>query len=216
MEIEELDKLTGPEISRRKTPESYRGEFVQYGCFNPDCKSGFELECHHIIPKSKGGKDEFENYIILCRQCHMEGENHSNYTERCAALWTWKFYFESKIRAESQLSLLYEAYPQSEDRERGDSPKVLQFNLPVEIPQSAEIETERVRERAEPAPEKVPSAYLICPVCEKQFPVFGFYKKQYCSNTCRVVGFQLRQLRKLLDEFYYFIEGKMKAGLFRF
>lgn len=29
-----------------------------------------EIQAHHIIPKSEGGKDEFENLITLCDLCH--------------------------------------------------------------------------------------------------------------------------------------------------
>lgn len=28
------------------------------------------LECHHIVPVSEGGSDNFENLSLLCRKCH--------------------------------------------------------------------------------------------------------------------------------------------------
>lgn len=33
-------------------------------------KDGIKLEVDHIIPKSKNGKDEFENYITACYECN--------------------------------------------------------------------------------------------------------------------------------------------------
>ena len=35
------------------------------------CKSERNLEVHHIIPQSRGGKDEWSNTVTLCEQCHM-------------------------------------------------------------------------------------------------------------------------------------------------
>jgi len=70
-----------------------------YGCSNPECSFGYNLEVHHIIPVAKGGKDEYENYIILCLRCHRGKGNHKNYKQRLVILWTYKFYFESKADA---------------------------------------------------------------------------------------------------------------------
>jgi RNA-directed DNA polymerase len=40
------------------------------------CKAAFitgdTMEVDHIIPKSKGGKDEYSNLQLLHRQCHVE------------------------------------------------------------------------------------------------------------------------------------------------
>lgn len=33
-----------------------------------------ELDVHHIIPRSLGGKNEKENLITVCRKCHDEIE----------------------------------------------------------------------------------------------------------------------------------------------
>jgi len=89
-----------------RSPKSYMNLYRQFGCFNPDCKSGTDLEVHHIIPKSKGGKNEYENYIILCYKCHRYFKNHSHYRERTTILWTYKFYFESKLNGESHVNFL--------------------------------------------------------------------------------------------------------------
>ena len=34
------------------------------------CGSRDFLEFHHIIPKSKGGSDDYDNIILLCVHCH--------------------------------------------------------------------------------------------------------------------------------------------------
>jgi hypothetical protein len=39
---------------------------------------GFKMECHHIVPKAKGGQDTFENCIPLCFDCHAEVENYND------------------------------------------------------------------------------------------------------------------------------------------
>ncbi|MGA1824391.1 MAG: HNH endonuclease [bacterium] len=43
------------------------------------CKKscGVNIEVHHIIPKDKGGKDEIENAIPLCFDCHMQVEHYN-------------------------------------------------------------------------------------------------------------------------------------------
>lgn len=41
---------------------------------------GKKIECHHIIPRSKGGEDTFDNCIPLCFDCHEEiGSYNSNH-----------------------------------------------------------------------------------------------------------------------------------------
>ena len=39
-----------------------------------------ELECDHIVPKSKGGKDELKNFVTACRDCN-EGKLAFSLTE---------------------------------------------------------------------------------------------------------------------------------------
>ena len=34
------------------------------------CGNNDSLEFHHIIPKSKGGTDDYDNIILLCACCH--------------------------------------------------------------------------------------------------------------------------------------------------
>ena len=51
------------------------------------CGSTKDLEVHHIIPKGLGGKDESDNYMILCHKCHLENFhgcnicNHASHSE---------------------------------------------------------------------------------------------------------------------------------------
>ena len=40
-------------------------------CRHYNDRSG--LHPHHVIYKSHGGKDELNNLITLCHQCHLEG-----------------------------------------------------------------------------------------------------------------------------------------------
>lgn len=41
---------------------------------------GINVECHHIVPRSKGGPDTFENCIPLCFDCHsMVGSYNSDH-----------------------------------------------------------------------------------------------------------------------------------------
>jgi len=42
----------------------------EYQCSHCQCEE--ELEVHHIVPLSKGGKNDVENLTILCHDHHME------------------------------------------------------------------------------------------------------------------------------------------------
>ena len=46
-----------------------RDNFTCQKCKLED-KTGIKLEAHHIIPLYLGGKDELENLITLCFDCH--------------------------------------------------------------------------------------------------------------------------------------------------
>lgn len=73
--------------------------FNSYGkfCMNPDCMYGLGLQVHHIVPLSQDGKDEEENYIILCRRCHQGREVHRNFERTEILLATYKYYAEALI-----------------------------------------------------------------------------------------------------------------------
>ena len=42
-----------------------------YICKRCQCKSTSKLHPHHIIPKSRGGRDDSYNGIFLCFNCHV-------------------------------------------------------------------------------------------------------------------------------------------------
>lgn len=50
------------------------------------CGQNDFLEAHHIIPKEKGGSDEYDNLILLCACCHasihQRTYNYNNYRQR--------------------------------------------------------------------------------------------------------------------------------------
>ena len=36
-----------------------------------------EINCHHIVPRSRGGTDNSYNLITLCEECHIAQPGHS-------------------------------------------------------------------------------------------------------------------------------------------
>lgn len=66
-------------------------------CCIPNCKFGYNLETHHIIPLKRGGKDEFENYIVLCEFCHRHTKIHRYSEDKRLILYVYKFFIESSI-----------------------------------------------------------------------------------------------------------------------
>jgi hypothetical protein len=54
--------MTDPKL-RQQVLE--RDGYICQNCDSPD-----KLHTHHLIPKSKGGKDVLENLITFCRPCH--------------------------------------------------------------------------------------------------------------------------------------------------
>lgn len=69
----------------------------KYGwkCMHPECKSGFSIEVHHIVPLSKRGVDNEDNYIILCKKCHGKVRKGSRSGELEIELAVYKCYAES-------------------------------------------------------------------------------------------------------------------------
>lgn len=53
---------------------------VGYKC--EECGSSDELDAHHIVPKSKGGKHTVSNLKILCKVCHVSQHSESNKRKR--------------------------------------------------------------------------------------------------------------------------------------
>ena len=63
-------------------------------CFNPKCDFGYGMQTHHIIPISKGGDDQYHNYIVLCAKCHNLRGIHTEHSKRQIEFLTYKFYYE--------------------------------------------------------------------------------------------------------------------------
>lgn len=64
---------------RRGTTGAQEYKAIVLSVFNNMCDfcgGDEELLIHHLIPKSKGGKDHIANIIVLCRQCHLNLHNH--------------------------------------------------------------------------------------------------------------------------------------------
>ena len=66
-------------------------------CCIPNCQCGLQLQTHHIIPMSKGGRDDYENYIVLCTQCHLTNRLHSRHKENMIPLLVYKFFMEKTV-----------------------------------------------------------------------------------------------------------------------
>ena len=41
------------------------------------CRLRAMLTAHHVIFRSQGGKDELNNLLVLCEDCHMQGVHKS-------------------------------------------------------------------------------------------------------------------------------------------
>ena len=60
---------THPEVSTRVASQLKRQKGKCSHCYNY-FKDGDSIEIDHIIPKSKGGKDKYDNWQLLHRHCH--------------------------------------------------------------------------------------------------------------------------------------------------
>lgn len=68
-------------------------ELFDYRCgLNPAHKAG--KTPHHILPRGVGGKDELENLIPLCPECH--GKIHQEGTRK------WREKLEANLRQQLQ------------------------------------------------------------------------------------------------------------------
>jgi hypothetical protein len=66
-------------------------------CANPECEYGFDVEGHHIVPKSKDGEDEYYNLVALCGKCHRKRGLHSRFEDYTEELFVWKSLQEQEI-----------------------------------------------------------------------------------------------------------------------
>ncbi len=53
----------------------------KYDRFNCEVCGANAVDIHHIIHKSQGGTDEYNNLIALCRKCHDKAHNRSGCKE---------------------------------------------------------------------------------------------------------------------------------------
>jgi len=67
-----------------------------YKCMHPECKSGFNIEVHHIVPLSVGGIDNEDNYIALCSKCHGRVRKGSRNGSLEIELAVYKYYAEGQ------------------------------------------------------------------------------------------------------------------------
>jgi len=87
---------------RRKTLE--RDNFTCQKCKRED-KTGNSLEVHHIIPLYVEEKDELDNLITLCNDCHHFAPNHKEefdeyMKEECTGTMTILIKSINKVREE--------------------------------------------------------------------------------------------------------------------
>ena len=85
------------EIKRNARKTTLYVQLMGYKCCNPDCSFGLEIQGHHIRPVAKGGENEYQNIISLCRKCHKIKGLHSKWWDFETILLTWKFYKELEI-----------------------------------------------------------------------------------------------------------------------
>lgn len=77
MGLDELDKVLWPgrgnKGKRKPIPKSIQNEVLVrqgYGCYNCGHMLPAVKHFHHKIPISKGGKNNIDNIIALCPNCH--------------------------------------------------------------------------------------------------------------------------------------------------
>jgi len=71
-------------------------------CCNPKCKVLLSpLEVHHIVPVSEGGKNEYINFIVLCRHCHRhKAEPFLARSKKNRKCWSQELLFRWKFQTE--------------------------------------------------------------------------------------------------------------------
>lgn len=71
--------FTSHNRSKRSQIKNYRSIFkklmikYKFQCVHCNCKENLTID--HIIPVSKGGKDDIENLQILCKSCNSKKDN---------------------------------------------------------------------------------------------------------------------------------------------
>lgn len=83
--LEPEDYQAGPRFGYRNTLEALKQEYHNRCCFcgkrggkaatdsgDGETQNGVRLEIEHIMPKARGGGDNWENLVLACRDCNQE------------------------------------------------------------------------------------------------------------------------------------------------
>lgn len=84
------------EVSEYMTKQQHYKEAINKCCM-PGCQFGHNLEVHHIVPIKKGGTDSFDNYLILCSDCHRHSRIHRYSEQKMLQLYIFKFFVEQDV-----------------------------------------------------------------------------------------------------------------------
>lgn len=60
---------------KKKVPFTYKNVFIRDGYSCQYCGSKQELTIDHVVPRSRGGKSNFENCVTACRPCNNSKGN---------------------------------------------------------------------------------------------------------------------------------------------
>ena len=55
------------------------------------CKSAYIVDIHHLVFRSQGGKDNIENLIGTCRECHEKAHRYREFNEKLKEFQKGKF-----------------------------------------------------------------------------------------------------------------------------
>ena len=91
------------------------------------CGSDDNLEVHHILPRSKGGRDNPRNMVTLCRNCHQEIHRDQKLFNK------WKKKFESYINKHEKKRIKDENLKYASYMNQIIKDLVLHLDIPVEF-----------------------------------------------------------------------------------
>lgn len=89
--------MSGRKYQKSSHKRALYNAWIGCKCANPECTSGYNCEVHHILPAKNGGKNEYWNFVSLCRHCHRHLGLHSKHDEKDIILFTWKSYQELSL-----------------------------------------------------------------------------------------------------------------------
>lgn len=177
---------------RRRGKSSAYPRFVNYACAHPQCKSGLDVEGHHIIPIKAGGEEKYWNIVALCRICHRRRHFHRDWERWADELFFFKCLQELEILGfvmdERETNLRKNLWAHFHGKKTA-----------VSEPASGEIVALRVsgghsgafREGLSPESEigeenvpEVKGRRCVNPECGKELPL-KYPNRKYCSSRCR-------------------------------